>query len=258
MALVAGAAGFGGASTSAVALAGRFGGLGLQTLMGGAGGVAGGFAGGFAGGTLTGLSQGKSWGESLQMGWEQGATGAMWGGILGAAVPVAIRGVQIATWQARWMTARMTGNLVYRNLNATDVPHLGLHPRAPHRTHITPIGHIRAGSNPKYKGGPYISTTRSKAILQKWARPGLDQVRIDLRQVKAKIIDVSTRELAAKTLKGPAVNYAANSAEVLVGGSIPASAIEVLGQFPQFAAGRAWNLVGAVGTLSGVIAAESD
>lgn len=106
--LAAVAMGFGGAiSTSAVALASRFGGVGAQVAMSATGLSAAGAAGGFVGGTLGARAAGQSWPQAVYSGVLAGAKGALVGAAVGAAVPVVIRGAQLAGRGARWAARRV-------------------------------------------------------------------------------------------------------------------------------------------------------
>ena len=115
-------------------------------------------------------------------------------------------------------------DIVYRVIRADEDPLSGLAAKKPGRG-MTVSGHVRTGS--RNKGSQYISTTRSKAIAEKYAREdGLRYVEIDLSKVNSQVIDLSTDAAASKHISNPITKrFATSREEVLVVDEIPADAI---------------------------------
>jgi hypothetical protein len=123
-----------------------------------------------------------------------------------------------------------SGNIVFRALRAgeqeTIDAGLGI-VRSEGQTTLTQhvLGANRSTS-------PWVSTSRSLDVATYWAtNRGTESVAgpiiaIDLSKVSYPVVDVSTRELAATTLKHPrAISYAVRGMEVLIQGGVNPEAI---------------------------------
>jgi hypothetical protein len=120
------------------------------------------------------------------------------------------------------------GGTVYRVIRPDEDPSAGLFPKNPD-ANVSVDEHVRFGSRPGFES-QYISTTKNIDVAQGWAaRSGNRIVSIDLGQVDGDIIDLSTyqdRDYYLLDSKGR--GYAMKSEEVLINGSVPASAIDLV------------------------------
>jgi hypothetical protein len=120
------------------------------------------------------------------------------------------------------------GGTVYRVIRPDEDPSAGLFPKNPD-ANVSVDEHVRFGSRPGFES-QYISTTKNIDVAQGWAaRSGNRIVSIDLGQVDGDIIDLSTyqdRNYYLLDWKGR--GYAMKSEEVLINGSVPASAINLV------------------------------
>jgi hypothetical protein len=112
-------------------------------------------------------------------------------------------------------------NIVYRVIRAEEEPVLGLFAKNPSATYSAE-GHIINGGRGSW-ASQYISTTKNLDVARAWAaRSGNRIVGIDLSAVTGRVLDFST----GAGLRGvTAQNFARASAEVLIEGHVPSSAI---------------------------------
>lgn len=120
------------------------------------------------------------------------------------------------------------GGPVHRVIRPDEDPSTGLFPKNPD-ANVSVDEHVRFGSRPGFES-QYISTTKNIDIARAWAaRSGNRIVSIDLGQVDGDIIDLSTyQDRAYYLLDWKGRGYAMKSDEVLINGSVPASAINVV------------------------------
>ncbi|MBN1051973.1 hypothetical protein DV092_07850 [Clostridium botulinum] len=95
---------------------------------------------------------------------------------------------------------------------------------------MTTTGHVTSGS--RNKGSQFISTTTNIDVANTWAdKTGNRIVEIDLSKLptQAKVYDLSTNLGRSTHIKGSTANRLAKaSSEVLVEGTIPSNAINVI------------------------------
>jgi RHS repeat-associated protein len=120
------------------------------------------------------------------------------------------------------------GGTVYRVIRPDEDPSAGLFPKNPD-ANVSVDEHVRFGAQPGFES-QYISTTKNIDVAQGWAASSGNRiVSIDLGQVDGDIIDLSTyqdRDYYLLDWKGR--GYAMKSDEVLINGSVPASAIDLV------------------------------
>ena len=118
---------------------------------------------------------------------------------------------------------------VYRVIRPDENPSVGLVAKKPNRG-MTTTGHVVSGS--RNKGSQFISTTTDINVANKWAnKSGNRIVEIDLGKLpdNAKVYDLSTDIGRTTYIKGSTANRLAKaSSEVLVEGTIPSEAIQVI------------------------------
>jgi hypothetical protein len=171
--------------------------------------------------TETSQSLGFAMGENLRKRM-QGDTEA-WGENFGQGAMLAL-GAQIPVGSASSGAgpAGTADDIVYRVIRPDENPAAGLFAKNPAATYL-PDGHIINGSRPGWQS-QFISTTKELSVAEAWAaKSGNRIVAIDLRGVSGKVYDFST----GAGLRGlTARRFAGASAEVLIEGSVPSSAIK--------------------------------
>ncbi len=118
---------------------------------------------------------------------------------------------------------------VYRVIRPEEKPTVSLVAKKPDRN-MTTTGHVTSGS--RNKGSQFISTTTNIDVANTWAdKTGNRIVEIDLSKLptQAKVYDLSTDLGRSTHIKGSTANRLAKaSSEVLVEGTIPSNAINVI------------------------------
>ena len=120
------------------------------------------------------------------------------------------------------------GGTVYRVIRPDEDPSVGLFPKNPD-ANVSIDEHVRYGSRPGFES-QWISATKNLDVARGWAaRSGNRIVSIDLGQVNGEIIDLSTyQDRAYYLLDWKGRGYAMKSEEVLINGTVPASAIDLV------------------------------
>tara|TARA_R110002072_G_scaffold287464_4_gene453144 strand:- start:16877 stop:17914 length:1038 start_codon:yes stop_codon:yes gene_type:complete len=121
-------------------------------------------------------------------------------------------------------------NYVYRVVRPDENIKVGLFAKNPNATY-TIEGHVINGSRTNFKS-QFISTTKDLKVAKIWAeRTGNSIVKIDMKYIKGKVHDISTKQGQEGVLKGStATRNATYSKEVLIEGSVSPKGIEVIKQ----------------------------
>ncbi len=117
-------------------------------------------------------------------------------------------------------------NYVFRVIRPDESVKLGLFAKNPSATY-TIEGHVLNGSRTDFKS-QFISTTKDLKVAKIWGnKTGNQIVKIDMKYIKGKVYDLSTKQGQKIYLKGnTAKNFANKSKEVLIEGSVPAKGVK--------------------------------